>query len=200
MSACKGGTTDLDLKGKLPSNCLLCTHPCFHSHTPQSDTLGSLGCLGGCVGGCGGVILLTLEGSSQRQIPKRRYSSPAERAGQEEHFTALHLQQHLQIKSRGAFCCVPFGTFVIGVPATLPHAEKSPDQHCLPEATVFSPRPVLPALILVSQPREGSLCCLYGEECCTADLFGRFPILRFRITILRECSSVSPATSLTLDR
>lgn len=65
---------------------------------------------------------LALEGSSQRQIPKPRYPSPAERAGQEERFTALHLQEHLRIRSRGPFCCVPFGTFVIGVPATLPHA------------------------------------------------------------------------------
>lgn len=44
------------------------------------------------------------------------YSSTSERGGQEEHSTAPPLQLRLQGKSRAAFCCVAFGTFVIQHP------------------------------------------------------------------------------------
>lgn len=124
------------------------------------------------------------------------YSSTSERGGWEEHSTALPLQPHLQGKSRGVFCHAPFGTSVIQHPcqpaaclgglltntAYLKHLFFFPSQTSFTSShTGFTAHPAVPT----------------GEECCSADLFGRFPIAGFRITLLRECPSVSPAASLT---
>lgn len=62
----------------------------------------------------------------------------------------------------------------------------------------FSPRPVLPAIVLVLQPTEGALCYPCWEECCRTQLCGYFPIPGFGITNLGECPGVSPAASKSL--
>lgn len=95
------------------------------------------------------------------------------------------------------FAMLPLGHLSSSIPASLLHAWEVSWPILPTWSTIF---------ILPDQFYQlpywfcSSLCCPYWEECCSADLFGRFPIIGFRITLLRECPSVSPAASSTLDK
>lgn len=180
MSACKGETADLDLTGTLPLNFL-----------PWIKFLKRH--FGFCW--LPWWFFPTWRANIERQIPS---GIPAPLRGEVMRSTPQFLQLHLQDKPKAVFCLAAFGTSIIQCP-------------CQPAACLgglLTNTAYLKHLFFFLSDQfyqlpywfYGSLRCPYWEQCCSTDLFGCVPIPGFRITLLREWPSVSPAASSTLDK
>lgn len=176
MSACRGETAELDLTGTLTLNFLAWIE--F-----LRDILG----LSWWFFPTWGINL-------QRQIPN---GIPAFLRGEVRRSTAQLYPFNCisRVNPELCFAMLPLGHLSSSIPAGLLHAWE-----------VFWPiLPTWSTLFSLSDQFyqlpywfDSSLCCPCWEECCSADHSGRFPIPGFRITLLRECPSVSPAASSIL--